>query len=78
MYKLLVDKDKIDNTCRTKWEFELGSEIQEHYWDQTNKYVLDISINSAIQEAFVKLSNRWYLVPTRLHIIFPKMYFKCW
>lgn len=61
-----------------KWERDIGVQIQEQDWGHTHKYVLDISANTAIREAFIKLRNRWYLVPTRIHKMFPEANPQCW
>lgn len=56
-----------------KWECEICIAIMETDWLRSSKYVLDISANITIHEAFVKLRSRWYLVPTRLHKMFLNM-----
>lgn len=78
MYGLLMDKDKIDSACCKRWEHDIGITIQENDWLCTHKYVLDISANTAIREAYVNLYNCWYLMPGRLYNMFPGTDSRCW
>lgn len=39
---------------------------------------MDVSFNIVIQESYYKVSNRWYLTPSRLHQMYPNNDISCW
>lgn len=78
IYQVLLDEGTSDDICRQRWKRNIGVQIQEQIWNYTHKNVLDISANIAIREAFIKLRNHWYLVPTRIHKIFSEANPQCW
>lgn len=76
---MLLEFNQLDKNCCGQWKREVGKEIVESDEFPSSKYILDMSANIAIRKAFFKIRNRWYLVPTRLHKMFPQQSdYKCW
>lgn len=57
LYELLRNKTDVDDGYCKKWGLDLRYEIPKDVWYSTHKYVLGISVNIAIREAFVKIRN---------------------
>lgn len=61
MCTLLVDYVQLDMRSQCSWEHDLQEQIDETDWTRSNKYIMDVSFNIVIQEAYYKIRNSWYL-----------------
>lgn len=71
------DSDAAD-LCWLRWERELHKEITQEEWYATHKNIRYRSTNVAIRQKMFKLRHRWYMMPSRLQKMFPKMKDCCW
>lgn len=56
LYKLLTDNEKTrKKTNQFKWEKDLNVGVSRTEWAEADKYILDISVNVAICEAYYNL-----------------------
>lgn len=71
MYQILQEEEGIDHSCCRTWERDLGRPIDIEDWQNASACILDLSVNIAIREAYLKVRHCWYLVPMRLQKMYP-------
>lgn len=52
---MLIDIGKVDENHWCKWEEGLNWNINKAEWERTCKYIMDISVNVAIREAYYEI-----------------------
>lgn len=64
--------------CIMKWETDLQRTFTTVQKQNMISFSLKSSICTKVQETNYKILTRWYLTPSRLHIIFPDTSKYCW
>lgn len=79
MYTILnTPSQPLDLPCITKWETDLQISFTTIQKQNMVALSLKSSICTTIQETNYKILTRWYLTPSRLHIMFPGTSKHCW
>ncbi|XP_063819155.1 LOW QUALITY PROTEIN: uncharacterized protein LOC135057187 [Pseudophryne corroboree] len=60
------------------WDTNLGTPLEDDTWESIRLNISKCSISVSIKENSYKVYTRWYLVPERLHQIYPNTSNLCW
>ncbi|CAH2330580.1 Hypothetical predicted protein, partial [Pelobates cultripes] len=71
-------KDELLPTYTSKWETELGIQMQTKEWYKIFANVFRTSKSNSTHESNYKRIARWHYTPSRIHRFFPNAPNTCW
>ncbi|CAH2285320.1 Hypothetical predicted protein [Pelobates cultripes] len=78
-YKLILPYQSLSgSTQASQWEMDLQTSITDNQWKTLTSSVRKLVKSASLMEQYQKTIYRWYMVPLRLHKLYPHSSSTCW